>query len=401
MTHYGEVHTRDAWETDRNHYGGDYEQSIPIALIIFGDKSHFDKHGSLSTTPICFTLSCFNQSTRNKVDFWRPIAYLPNLNHGVVESQTTTSTDSVQDEHNCISVALESLINIGKQGGISFNLKGKAVIGKVWIHYIIGDIQGNNRWLGHFNGTGKLKMPYRDCKCGYCNMANPNPCCVFITQHDVDVAKSEKAKARSQTKKEEAMQNISKQDIDNAFMKGGVPLSDLTHGIYRMFPPELLHTTSEGITEYMIATLGKMIGSNTLGERIKEKIGLLHMKLYDDMKRKSERDFPLGAKRTSILKNTKVGASERRGNLFILLCISCTDSAQDWLVPTLLEHNINPTDYLDCLKLYLAMEVWFHANNLIDEVQHARPLIAHVIGLVQRVFPRSDGQGWHLPKHMV
>ena len=122
------------------------------------------------------------------------------------------------------------------------------------------------------------------------------------------------------------------------------------------------------------------------------------MKLYDDMKRKSERDFPLGANRTSILKNTKVGASERRGNLFILLCISCTDSAQDWLVPTLLEHNINPTDYLDCLKLYLAMEVWFHANNSIDEVQHARPLIAHVIGLVQRVFPRSDGQGWHLPK---
>jgi len=144
VTHYGEVHTGDAWEPARNHYCGDYEQNMPIALIIFGDKSHFDKHGSLSTTPICFTLSCFNQSARNKVDFWRPVAYLPNLNHGAVESKKSTSTDSVQDEHNCISVALESLINIGKQGGISFNLKGKAVIGKVWIHYIIGDIQGNN-----------------------------------------------------------------------------------------------------------------------------------------------------------------------------------------------------------------------------------------------------------------
>ena len=36
------------------------------------------------------------------------------------------------------------------------------------------------------------------------------------------------------------MKRISKHDIDNAFMAPGVPLSDQVHGIYRMFPPELL-----------------------------------------------------------------------------------------------------------------------------------------------------------------
>ncbi len=80
-THYGEIHTGDAWEPARSHYCGHHPQNMPIALIIFGDKSHFDLHGALATTPISFTLSFFNQEIRNNIDFWRPIAYLPNLGH--------------------------------------------------------------------------------------------------------------------------------------------------------------------------------------------------------------------------------------------------------------------------------------------------------------------------------
>ena len=29
-------------------------------------------------------------------------------------------------------------------------MKGCRVTGKVWIHYAIGDIMGNNRWAGHY-----------------------------------------------------------------------------------------------------------------------------------------------------------------------------------------------------------------------------------------------------------
>ncbi len=42
---------------------------MPIALVIIGDKSHLDLHGSLSTLPIIFILSCFNQDSRNKEEF--------------------------------------------------------------------------------------------------------------------------------------------------------------------------------------------------------------------------------------------------------------------------------------------------------------------------------------------
>ena len=64
---YGEVHTGDAWLPARNRYCTVTEQpTMPVALIVFGDKSHTDLHRTLSLTPIIFT---FNQSARNNTRF--------------------------------------------------------------------------------------------------------------------------------------------------------------------------------------------------------------------------------------------------------------------------------------------------------------------------------------------
>ncbi len=35
---------------------------MPVGIIVFGDKSHTDLHGTLSLTPIIFTLTLFNRS---------------------------------------------------------------------------------------------------------------------------------------------------------------------------------------------------------------------------------------------------------------------------------------------------------------------------------------------------
>ena len=133
---------------------------MPIALIIFGDKSHFDLNGALSTILISFTLSCFNESARNRVEFWRPLAYIPNLSYAKVGDQVVQkqeTKESVEDKHRCIRVALKSLIEVHRRGGIATTFQDKTVILKVWIHYIIGDTQGK---VGHYNGNGKLKHPY-------------------------------------------------------------------------------------------------------------------------------------------------------------------------------------------------------------------------------------------------
>ena len=148
-THYGEVHTGDAWEPACQRYCGDVKENMPLALIFFADKSHFDQHGALSTTPFIFTLSCFNKEAQTRADFWRPTAYIPNLNYGTTSASAKDScgssqTASVQDEHLCVQAALSSLKSFASRGGISTVVKGRLVVGKFWIHYIIRDTQENN-----------------------------------------------------------------------------------------------------------------------------------------------------------------------------------------------------------------------------------------------------------------
>ncbi len=48
---YGEVHTGEAWIPARNRYCK-VKTDMPVALIVFADKSHTDLHGALSLTPI-------------------------------------------------------------------------------------------------------------------------------------------------------------------------------------------------------------------------------------------------------------------------------------------------------------------------------------------------------------
>jgi hypothetical protein len=110
---YGEIHTVDAWIPARNHYCGENPNNMPLALVIFGDKSYLDLHGLLSTLPLTFTLSCFNKQLRNKVEFWRPcLSFISNLAYGSSSSKNTSNPHgSVQDEHDCMKVSLLLLVD--------------------------------------------------------------------------------------------------------------------------------------------------------------------------------------------------------------------------------------------------------------------------------------------------
>jgi hypothetical protein len=127
---------------------------MPVVLIVFGDKSRTDLHRTLSLTPIIFTLTLFNQSARNNTRFWIPIGYIPNLSHGKgVADKQVTEEDKLQDKHTCISCILQSLRKISNEGGFDLVVRGHNVWVKVWIHYFIGDTEGNNKWLGQYPGN--------------------------------------------------------------------------------------------------------------------------------------------------------------------------------------------------------------------------------------------------------
>ncbi len=101
---YGEVHTGDAWLPARDRFCANPSRpTMPVGLIVFGDKSHTNLHGTLALTPIIFTLTLFNRTSRKNTRFWRPIAtyqicHMEKLGH-TVEKPVISYKTSIHVSH--------------------------------------------------------------------------------------------------------------------------------------------------------------------------------------------------------------------------------------------------------------------------------------------------------------
>ena len=82
------------------------------------------------------------------------------------------------------------LWRLNQFGGLTAVVMGKEVCIKVWIHYFIGNTEGFNKWLGHYPGNRKeISRPYRDCKCNFYQLSDPNPTCEYVTIDEMHEAK--------------------------------------------------------------------------------------------------------------------------------------------------------------------------------------------------------------------
>ena len=99
--------------------------------------------------------------------------------------------------------------------------------------------------VGQYPGNKEgVKRPYRDCNCGYDDLSNPNPKCKYRKLDDLREAKRRKRVDEDGGK--ECYQSRSMYDIINALLDKNLPLCDIIHGLYKLFSPELLHTSGSG-----------------------------------------------------------------------------------------------------------------------------------------------------------
>ena len=125
-------------------------------------------------------------------------------------------------------------------------MRNKFVTSVVWIHFFIGDTQGNNTWLGHYNASCPMKRPYRDCWCQFLDTSLAHHRCIYITLSEINQAYAEMQQASTTKEKRKHFKQISKHPIKNAFIHGNLPLSDIKHRPFQMSPPKLLHTFGSG-----------------------------------------------------------------------------------------------------------------------------------------------------------
>ena len=112
-----------------------------------------------------------------------------------IHSKSILWEEQSRQDKNCI----QNIGNLGdtQNGGFKAVVMGKEVCVKVWIHFLIGDTEGFNKWLGHYLGNRKeISCPYRDCKCNFYQLSDPNPTCEYVTMDEMREAKRLKNKQR-------------------------------------------------------------------------------------------------------------------------------------------------------------------------------------------------------------
>jgi len=385
VTDLNEIHTGSAWEEARSHYIGEHSDAFPLGLVGFYDKTHTDVFGSLACSPFIVTPAFLNCNARNNDKNYMVLGYIPNLGMAKGKAKTQSATERLQDEHDCLRLITNQITKIHNEGGFWTMVMGRRVRVIVWIHFIAGDTSGHNNLVGHMNG-GRPKYIYRDCYCKHKHMSRPTPKCQLITIADI-------AQARLT---DDGLTLISKKKIRNAF--DNVPLSDLEHGIFGVVPAEMLHVSGTGLLKYIFKCLCNLIGTEKKNKHEKEAFDDLHRCLVGDAQRQSEKQMPRMSIRNGITDGTKMCGSERVGNCFILLCAIYTKQGSTLLAPGLARKTIRLKDIRNCIKLYLAFEQWVNESHSIQEVIDGRGLLAHLIRLIKRCFPKDWGWGWNLPK---
>ena len=95
------------------------------------------------------------------------------------------------------------------------------------------------------------------------------------------------------------------------------------------------------------------------------------------MNRQSERDFSQRPLRNGPMDGTKLGSTERRGNLFCFLLCMHTTKGRQVLMPLFEQFNgVTYSGVIDSVKLILSFEKWCHDNNYKEDVENAGTLIS-------------------------
>jgi hypothetical protein len=125
---------------------------------------------------------------------------------------------------------------------------------------------------------------------------------------------------------------------------------------------------------------------------------VLHHNLVTESLKQSERDMPRMSSRNGVTDGTKMTASERVGNMCMLLCVIHAKDGREILQNILNELDIALSDFKNCMKLQLSFEKWVDDSNPIIDVCGASDLLSVLIRSIKRCFPRIDGSGWNIPK---
>jgi hypothetical protein len=192
------------------------------------------------------------------------------------------------------------------------------------------------------------------------------------------------------------LHKLSLHDIDNAFES--ISFGDLHHGLFGSVPAEMLHVSGNGIMQYQLDVINDIISAGSNKRNTLHQLDILHQNIVQCAGVQSERNMPRTSDHNGITDGTKMSASKRVGNIFVLLCAMYTDKGKGLFVEGCQASGITMQQLKDCLKLQLGFEKWVNDSNSIHDIDRATPLLADLITCISTSFPQKEGNGWTIPK---
>ena len=219
-------------------------KDVLCALNFFIDKTHTDVLGKLGVEPVVFTLSIFNQKTRNKVIAWRNLGYIPTLEFFDYNHDTQKK---MADYHFILQYILREVYKVQMEGGLNwkFVLKGVAhdVTLKMPVMSFIGDTEGQDKLVGRFANRTKAQKLCRYCDIGTNDANNPWP-------KEINYTKFTDIKRLQEKNDNVALKKRSYHNIKNATHL--LDFCDPDRGINGATPFDIVHTWQHGWHTYTI-----------------------------------------------------------------------------------------------------------------------------------------------------
>ena len=256
---FEDIDTGDAYKKAHHKYCNDTKDLL-APVILFVDKSHNDTKGKITLEPIMFTLGLFKRHFRNKPEAWRPLGYIPNIDHLAPRAD---ARDKLFDYHYCVNVIISEMRAYQQLGGIDWELYlNREMVPcrlQIPLHFIIGDTEGHDKLAGRkvdrVSGNSK--------QCRYCDVDHNQCGNPFFKKWKLTMREDIRQwREEADNRALRMLDLLSYRNINDAFDE--VKFSDEERGIHGALPLEVLHALNLGIMERVIVCIFLM-------KRVKQK----------------------------------------------------------------------------------------------------------------------------------
>lgn len=394
----------------------------PLVIILHIDKSHADLFGNLSVIPIQYSLGMVDIDGQYNVKAWRVLAYIPNLSTGKGsdgEKKAKTSEANRRDFHECLKVALSSLVHYYEEGGVWWiDPQGRDVLLKPVILMTIGDSVGQHELIGHYL-SWKARCLGKDCRCSQDRIVKwPCKCrwpssrelmecsshaevfelydqCGLITYQHLTRAMGD----------EDYAKHISKHPIDTVWDK--LPMADGYLGMVGMTPQEFLHVMGNGNYAHLIIAIREIIGPNTSNSATKGLINKCFVDIKFALEHNSDRDISRMSNRKGFFNVASLTSEEIRGNFFGMVVMMHTTYGASLFKPWFQTRGLDFIQARTTCLLILSWERFYYDPQKRKDLERSFNATQRLQKRIHKNIPREErskegsrggARGWKITK---